>query len=202
MATGYTAAIADGISFEDFALSCARAFGACIYQRDRDDDAPRLAETPSYHVEGLKEAQEEYDRLSSLSEDQRRKMGRKLQGEALMSLEVKKQKDTELRNKYEAMLKKIADWKPPTENHNGLKEFMRDQIEKSIVWDCKSLREYDDLIQVASNKPDWAYFDAELASRQWAIEYHTKELKRANDHIKEGNTWILDLYASLGRTYE
>ena len=36
MATGYTMDIYDGknVSFEDFCLSCARAFGACILQRD------------------------------------------------------------------------------------------------------------------------------------------------------------------------
>jgi hypothetical protein len=30
MPTGYTSAIADGIEFKDFALRCARAFGALV----------------------------------------------------------------------------------------------------------------------------------------------------------------------------
>jgi hypothetical protein len=34
MPTGYTDKIKDGISFEEFVLSCARQFGACISMRD------------------------------------------------------------------------------------------------------------------------------------------------------------------------
>ena len=40
MPTGYTSKIADGIGFKDFALSCARAFGACIEMRDDPSDKP------------------------------------------------------------------------------------------------------------------------------------------------------------------
>lgn len=40
MPTGYTADIKDGITFRDFALRCARAFGATIMQRDEDISIP------------------------------------------------------------------------------------------------------------------------------------------------------------------
>lgn len=35
MPTGYTADIKDGISFETYAMNCARAFGACVSLRDK-----------------------------------------------------------------------------------------------------------------------------------------------------------------------
>jgi hypothetical protein len=40
MPTGYTAPIADGMTFEQFALGCARAFGALVTMRDEPSDAP------------------------------------------------------------------------------------------------------------------------------------------------------------------
>ena len=40
MPTGYTAKIADGQTFEEFILSCARAFGALVEMRDEPADAP------------------------------------------------------------------------------------------------------------------------------------------------------------------
>lgn len=40
MPTGYTDAIKDGISFNQFILSCARAFGALITMRDEPSSVP------------------------------------------------------------------------------------------------------------------------------------------------------------------
>ena len=58
MPTGYTADIYEGndVSFRDFALKCARAFGACIEQRDDDaNDKPKLIEKTkdNYHIKRL-----------------------------------------------------------------------------------------------------------------------------------------------------
>lgn len=47
MPSCYTSDIADGkdVSFNDFVLKCARAFGACIEQRDDNaNDKPKLIE--------------------------------------------------------------------------------------------------------------------------------------------------------------
>lgn len=40
MPTGYTAAIKYGITFKEFALDCARNFGACISMRDEPRETP------------------------------------------------------------------------------------------------------------------------------------------------------------------
>ena len=65
MPSGYTAAIKDGITFSDFAMNCARAFGALISMRDEPLDAPipERVEPTDYHAEKIKKAEE---RLSAL----------------------------------------------------------------------------------------------------------------------------------------
>lgn len=61
MPTGYTAAIADGIDFKTYALSCARAFGALVEMRDEPANAPIPEEfkPSSYYVTSLASAREE-----------------------------------------------------------------------------------------------------------------------------------------------
>ena len=54
MPTGYTTDIYNGkdVSFRDFALTCARQFGACIMQRDDPaDEKPKIMPEESYHTE-------------------------------------------------------------------------------------------------------------------------------------------------------
>lgn len=69
MPTGYTAAIADGISFTNYAMGCARAFGALIEMRDEPSDAPIPEEfKPStYHLEELQKAQKKLHNLCKMS---------------------------------------------------------------------------------------------------------------------------------------
>ena len=58
MPTGYTSKIADNISFRDFVLTCAGAFGACVEQRDNDmNEKPKLKKLDvSYHQNAIKAA--------------------------------------------------------------------------------------------------------------------------------------------------
>src|SRR5271168_1391855 len=60
MPTGYTEAIKDGISFQEFAMRCVRAMGVCITLRDEPSGAPipeRFEPSPSYK-DALKSATE------------------------------------------------------------------------------------------------------------------------------------------------
>ena len=57
MPSGYTENIYYGkeVAFKDFALGCARAFGACVMQRDDPaDEKPKIMPEESYHTEELK----------------------------------------------------------------------------------------------------------------------------------------------------
>ena len=57
MPTGYTIDIYNGkkVTFKDFALNCARAFGACVMQRDDPaDEKPKIMPEESYHTKALK----------------------------------------------------------------------------------------------------------------------------------------------------
>ena len=69
MPTGYTSDIEKGITFNEFTMQCARAFGACISMRDDPGDKPIPKEfKPStYHIEGIKKAKEKMVQLKKMS---------------------------------------------------------------------------------------------------------------------------------------
>ena len=60
MPTGYTADIKDGISFQTYALNCARAFGACVMLRDEPGD---------YHLKAMEKARNALAKLESLTHE-------------------------------------------------------------------------------------------------------------------------------------
>jgi hypothetical protein len=70
MTTGYTAAIANDITFNDFAMRCARAMGALVMMRDEPFDAPipERFEPSDYHIKKIADASARLLELQAMSE--------------------------------------------------------------------------------------------------------------------------------------
>jgi hypothetical protein len=78
MPTGYTAKLVEsGQTFEEFVLTCARAFGALIELRDEPLDAPipETLEPHSYYAEAVVEAKKRLTNLLDMPEEEREKLG-------------------------------------------------------------------------------------------------------------------------------
>jgi len=74
MPTGYTAGVQDGkiTEFSDFALNCARAFGALITMRDDPQDTPipeKFEARTSYYDERLENAKDLMTEILTLTDD-------------------------------------------------------------------------------------------------------------------------------------
>ncbi len=69
MPTGYTAAIKDGITFKQFALTCARAMGALIMMRDEPSGAEIPAAFPpsTFHRDQLARLSDELGNLRAMT---------------------------------------------------------------------------------------------------------------------------------------
>lgn len=193
MPTGYTADIYDGkdISFSDFALKCARAFGACIEQRDDDpNDKPKLIEKTkdSYNIKRLEEAKK-WKKPTKAEFDVYVKLQTAYYNEKI-------DKQNKLKASYQKMLDKANAWTPPTKEHEGLKKFMIEQLNSSIEFDCGFeyyQRELNNIKQLTYNQ----YVKNMRASNKRDIEYHTNELKKDNERTDNRNAWISALYKSL-----
>ena len=194
MPTGYTEDIYEGkdVSFSDFALKCARAFGACIEQRDDDpNDKPKLIEKnndDSYHIKRINEAKK-WKKPTKVEFDAYVKKQTAYYNEKI-------DKQNKLKVSYQKRLDKVNAWTPPTKEHEGLKKFMIEQLTGSLDFDCDNdyyQRELNNIKQLTYNQ----YVKNMRASNKRDIEYHTNELKKDNERVDNRNAWISALYKSL-----
>ena len=173
MATGYTAQIGEGITFEAFILSCARNFGALISMRDAPGDAeiPGEFKPSSYHKEQLQEAEVELKSLRNITVGEANEKAKHEYQKMLVDNEKAVRNGNILEGKYRKMLTKVKAWKPPTPDHKGLKDFMVSQIEDSIKWDCDTEYYISNIPPIKSGE-EW--LRDKLQSCLEDVNYHTK----------------------------
>lgn len=191
MPTGYTAAVEeDGISFEQFAMRCARAFGALALLRDEPLDAPIPEELkPSdWHSIRAQEAQARLDQLESMPFPE-------IETAALHSYLnehenwKKYNREQAVRNdKHRAMLAQVTAWTPPTEDHKPMQRFMVEQLEVSIS-------------KYATPEPQQrsalTWLADESASAMRDVAYHNRKHAEEVALTAERNDWLRALRASL-----
>jgi hypothetical protein len=195
MPTGYTSALYDGDdqTFPEFLLSCARAMGALITMRDDSPSAPIPDEftASSYHADKEADARREGARLLALTADE-------AQAEATAARQAWEAQQTASeaervarKGRYEAMLAKARAWEPPTKNHVGLRDFMVEQLEQSIDFDCS----HHEFNAPTSDGPTW--LAAAIAKANRDIAYHAEEYAKEAERASERSAWVRALRASL-----
>lgn len=195
--TGYTQIVAenDNVAFKDFALRCARSFGALIEMRDEPLDAPipERFEPSDFYKKKYEKMKDAYDNFVANLPSKEEMDKKYAEYVAIRTKEAEEyNKKREIRRKrYEAMLEKVKKWVPPTSGHENLKKFMIQQLEESLEWDC--------LIYKADilNKDEWieSFCSVDAVKRRMDsyFEYWQKEVART----EERNCWLKDLRVSL-----
>lgn len=200
MPTGYTAILQEkpDLPFSDFALRCARAMGACIMQRDDSmDDLPDLDEKPSdYHVEAKEKAINDLRAAEEMTDDQWATVQQMEIRAAIASAEQDRAQRDRWRESYKRMLRKVDEWSPPTGEHTGLKDFMRQQITDSIKWDCNSTY-YEESLQKLQAMTVKCFRDERLQKLRRDITYHTEEHRKEVDRVNGRNVWKRQLVDSV-----
>jgi hypothetical protein len=196
MPTGYTAAVADGgiTEFRDFALDCARAFGACVTLRDEPHDAPipdEFQPSTDYHDKAIRQAKHELELVLAMSDEECEEAARV---EYVAAVETHRERGQELedrRLRYKRMLEKAEAWKSPSDDHDGLKDFMVSQLRKSIDFDCTHHGKFPE----RETGAEWR--SRKLAKANRDIEYHEDERQKEIDRVSSRNNWLKQLRQSL-----
>lgn len=195
MPTGYTDTVKDGISFEQFALGCAKAFGACISMRDLPSHAPipEEFEASTYHAKKLAEARETLLAYEGMSIQEASQASRIEYREAEKNRKHRLQENLNQLECYRGMLEQVHTWTAPSEEHNGLKEFMLKQLRDSLAFDdsTKYLSEPTPLLSAA----DWLGGKKSQAIKD--IEYHKQHDADEIKRTAERNLWVRQLRESL-----
>lgn len=195
MPTGYTAAMLDGLTFQEYALSCARNFGALIEMRDEPMNTPIPDKFyPSdYSKKRLQEAKEEFARLNDMTKVAWQKELDKYFNTQVADFWDGKKKNAEAKAKYEAMLKQARAYKPPTPEHLNFAQFLVSQITETIDFDCK----YWDKKQEPTKPLLESFITDTLKHAQDNIIYYNKSHSEELVRTESRNEWIRALKESL-----
>ncbi|KKK49810.1 hypothetical protein LCGC14_3131300 [marine sediment metagenome] len=196
MPTGYTDKIKDGITFKEYAMGCARAFGALITMRDDPADAriPDQFDSSEYHLIEQESAVAEGRRVALMSDGEVDAAAADEYCEEANRIEAAIEKDRDLMGKYEAMLQKAQDWRVPSPDHKEFKEFMVSQIEESIKFDGMG-GYYADNPAVLLSGVEWRAAKLEGVARD--LRYHTEEHGKEVDRAEGRTAWVNTLRDAL-----
>ena len=203
MPTGFTEPIYNGedITFEQFANSCLRNFG--IYLRF-EYEYPNLSryEIPSkimpsdYYKKRYEEAKAEYEKhIATPKTKEELEAEYNIYVNGVIKRNDDRVKENEaLKNRYNAMLSKVRSWVPPSEDYNGIKEFMESQLINSLNFDCRrvyveDIIPKDEWIQKQSNRTDL------IESMKYNLEHYNKSVVAAKDDTQ----WLKIFSESIKR---
>lgn len=206
MPTGYTAEIYEGKpqTFQEFALRCARNFGALIMMRDDSLDAPIPDEfkPAAWYGDQVAKIREQLAETAALSDAEATDRARFEHAKETVQVEDAIAEREVVAARYRAMLAEVEAWQPPTEDHQGMKTFMREQLESSIKGDCDGGNYWRDRLNELRNGPPtgaaWKTSRVSKLSTLLAsyLEDEAKEVERTDKR----NRWVRELRESLAPT--
>lgn len=199
MPTGYTADVQSGkvTDFREFAMQCARAFGATILMRDDPMDKPIPDEfkPSSYHGEALDAAQKNLIHYEEMTLPQAAIEARAEYEQGLAARNERMERRAAQRTRYQAMLDQVNAYVVPSAEHVEFKKFMVQQLTESIDFDCSD--KYDDGPKFMAGD-EWRKSKIERARKD--IEYHKREYAAEISQTDSRNQWIRQLRDSLAIT--
>lgn len=199
MPTGYTDGVGKGevTEFRDYAMLCARAFGACILLRDE----PLSSEIPDfepsdYHVKALAEAEKSLEEFLAMNEAQRRQIHASEHAENVATADKRIAEIEEQRWRYEAMLAKAKAFDSPSPEHDNYAKFLVTQLTESISFDCGTSY-YEELKQPVEFEK---WHTEKIKKLRWDVEYHRKGHREEVERTESRNKWVRQLKDALANS--
>jgi hypothetical protein len=197
--TGYTFTIVENeYDFQRAMLTFARAFGACIMQRDDPHDVlPKYREVSDFYSKNVADSKQQLADWEAKSDAEKIAEINAENVRAIASYEETIREYTATVEFFTDLKQKIEQWVPPTDEHIRLKEFALEQINMSMP----DLNWVQESLQERLKKTD--------ADFQRAVQERGEMLQRVNersessyqeelDRVNSSNKWLSDLYASIG----
>lgn len=205
MPTGYTADVQSGkmTEFRDFALLCARAFGATILMRDEPLDAkiPDEFTVDTRYSDRVRDCREKLAELEAMTIEEAAAAARAENEQQHARRDELVRNSGKQLERYQSMLAKVKAWTPPSEEHVGMKKFMVDQLTESIKFDCHV--DHDDARSFAErcyppspvDSAEWIQKKLDDARRDLgrALQSEAEEIER----VASRNKWVRQLRESL-----
>lgn len=192
MPTGYTYKIEDGTitTLPEFAILCARAFGATIMMRDEplDTPIPETFEPSDYSVRALTRAKADLLAAETMTLEEAQADADLAYARRMEEWRESTAKRVATNARYAAVRTQVEAWTPPTPDHEGLKTFMLEQIDVSVS---------DYVEPEPTKRPGMEWRAGLIADAQRSIEYHSKGDTEERERAAMRSKWVRDLRESL-----
>lgn len=199
--TGYTSQLIErNLDFKQFALVCARAFGAFVEIRDEPLSSPlpdKITSDVSYEEERLSETKESLKRLTKMNKRQRIKYIKDKDVEYYNFIQNELVKDAKLIRQLTPVLIDAEKWEAPTSEHDGLKQFILSQLRGELESANWSFDYYIKALNETKNTNYLERFNDILTRLKEDVERYDETIKDIIDRTENKNTWYQDLVSSL-----
>lgn len=198
MPTGYTDVVRSGevTEFRDYALRCARAFGALVTMRE-DSLGVEIPEKFEYrdgfYRKNIERNKAELAELEAMSEKECEKRCEEAYNDRVKNRNEELQRVKEELERYNSMLEKVLDYQSPSPDHDGFAKFMRTQLEESIELDCNCSWLEDEPIK----EPPEAWRKSKIQDCKQSIEYSERHIREEKERVDSRNEWLRLLRESL-----
>lgn len=196
MPTGYTSGIQDGEikTFREFALLCARAFGACIMLRDDplSSDIPEFT-VDDYYVKRIDTERAELAKLQAMTPEEIAKAHADFYANDdkwRIEANEKKEKD---RAAYQAMLDEVRAFEPASDEHKRHREFMIEQLTDSIRADC------GEPYKLLEREPIDVWHASQIDDKKRYLARFIERLKEQEELTESRNNWVRLLRESIDK---
>jgi hypothetical protein len=206
MPTGYTAAVCDGNqSFEEFVWTAVRACGVFIHMRDdsltarlrmpeKDFSQSGSPEKIAKREADIREEERDLRDVESRTTAEVETAFATYKAEALADYAESYERVLPVYERLTQMRSQVADWTPPTAEHEDFKKFLLSQLDDGLKWDGR-LPEKPEFEPTAkawqANEIDWR--KRRIARSNELLEEEKNRPDQYVDHTK----WILDLVNSV-----
>jgi hypothetical protein len=134
----------------------------------------------------------DYEAAISVSDAEIEELRDRLHNKQVNRYKAERIKRDEVKARYEAMLDQVKAWNAPTKDHVKYREFMIEQLEGSIKFDCSDYYDNDpELLSVEEFRADM------LDQALWSLNYHWKMHNEEVARTQERTNWIQALKESL-----
>lgn len=196
MPTGYTAAVIDGeiTELNEFILSCSRAFDI-RFKENMDGDTKILPsrEIPDRYEREVEEARKELEEARNLSDSEAYELAKQDFAEQCRHWDEHKKQKAENLDRLQYMLDQVKQWIPPTSQHEGIKNFMIQQLEDTIEHDGTP---YDFLVPTQQTPVE--YKRNLIKDKERWLEIKQESLDRERSNAEQRHFWWKNLFESLG----
>ena len=204
MPTGYTAGIINGeiTTFEQFATQCTRAFGATSHMRENPLDSPYEPRTPSeYYVNSLQSQREKLEETKTMTDEAIVRDFENLLNDSLKYHERELEKTKVNLGRLNSIMESAKSWVPPTEDHEGVRDYMIDQLEITIKADGDPSYHVNKIVQAKKELEEGidpkVYREEKIKESEDRISYYEGEVQKELERCKQSNDWMEKFLGSI-----